>query len=486
MKSGLIFSLFILIVFPATLEAQQSWTLQQCIDYALQHNIGVRQNLAQQQRSEIATLQSKLALLPEVNAGASHGYNWGQRVDPYTNEFASARVQSNNFYLNGSLTLFNGLQKFYNIKQSEALLKAEQQNTEAAKLDIATQVSTAFLNVLINREILAVNQAQLELTQEQTSRMELLVNAGALNQSELYEIRAQQAQEQYNITTAANAVKLAMLQLQQLMNLPPEQSQNFDINGPEIADMPAEAVLQSPADIYAVATKAMPVVKAAEARREAANLSLSLSRGAYYPSLILSGTLATGYSGANQQPADEGINFGPQPIGTVVVNGNSQTVYSFVDYVEYSTFEPVGFRKQLEDNFNQNLQVQLNIPIFNGNTARANVQRSKIDVLESELAYADIKNQLYFEIEQAHADALAALDSYYAAKKAAESLELAFSFAEVRYEQQLINTVDFNDVKTRYNAAQSQMIQARYDYIFKLLLLDFFQGKPLKDLSSKL
>jgi outer membrane protein len=223
----------------------------------------------------------------------------------------------------------------------------------------------------------------------------------------------------------------------------------------------------------------MPQVQAAEARQSAAEYALSSTQGQLYPSLQLSGSLGSGFSELNQVITDEG-EFTTFPIGTVVVGGDVLPVNSFPQPDPTTqTFETKSFSDQLQDNFNQNLQLTLSVPIFNGWSAKANVERAKINQLDANLSYRQITNQLRFDIEQAYADAKAAMNTFLASEQAVRALEESFKYAEVRYEQEVINAVDFNLTKTQYTNAQVDMLRSKYDFVFRTKILDFYLGNPI-------
>jgi len=472
-------TIFILLLSLSGSAFAQNWDLQKCIDYAYQNNVTVQQSALNVQRSEIGVKQNRLGLLPNLNGGATYGFNFGQRIDPFTNQFATERVATGNIFLGSSLDVFNGFTKVNNVKNSQQNLLASQYDLESIKNDISLQVCLAYLRVLQNKESLAVSQNQIDITQQQVDRMGKLVEAGQMPRGTLFDLESQLAQEQLNLVTAQNSVSLALLSLTQLLQLEPEEARNFDIEKPDLTDEGVELMTNDAQDIYIRAKSLMPVVQAAEARQSAAEYALNASQGQLYPSLQLSGSLGSGYSGINQIVTDEGesISF---PIGTVAVGDDILIVNSFPQPDPTTqTFETKSFGDQLEDNFNQNLQLQLNIPIFNGWSAKANVERAKINRLDADLSYRQVTNQLRFDVEQAYADANAAMNTYLAAQQAVRALEESFKYAEVRYEQDVINAVDFNLTKTQYTNAQVDMLRAKYDFVFRTKILDFYMGNPI-------
>lgn len=474
------FSLLFSTMLALAVSAQEKWDLQKCINYALENNLTVQQSKLNIERAEIGLTQSKYALLPNLNAQATHGYNFGQRIDPFTNQFASERVQSNNFFMSSSLDLFNGFAKINTIKRNEADLVASQYDLKTIQNDISLQLCLAYLQILRNRENADIAREQLTLTQSQVERTRILVDAGQLPQGNLFDAQAQAAQEELNLVNAENAIDLAKLNLTQIMQLSPDQAANFEITTPDLSDEGAELLNNSAMDIYIRAKQEMPQVQAAEQRRTAAEYDLKVAGGNLYPNLTFSGSVGSGYSGANRLPVGEGVT-GFFPIGQVDVNGTTFPVLSLVPQTIYpdGKYETKSFNDQLSDNFNQNLQLNLIIPIFNGLSARSNLNRAKINRLDADIAYSQVSNQLRFEVEQAYADAKAAINSFLAAQKAVLALEESFNYAQVRYEQGVINTVEFNDIKTQYTNAQSNMTNSKYDFVFRTKILDFYLGNPI-------
>ncbi|NEN25164.1 TolC family protein [Cryomorpha ignava] len=466
-------------LFSLGLSAQEKWDLQKCIDYALQNNLSVQQSKLNIERAEIGLTQSKYALLPNLNAQATYGYNFGQRIDPFTNQFATQRVLTNNLFMSSSLDIFNGFSKVNTIKRNEADMVASEYDLKTIQNDISLQLCLAYLQILRNKENAAIAQEQLTLTQSQVDRTQILVDAGQLPQGTLYDAQAQAAQEELNLVNAENAIVLARLNLTQIMQLTPQEAEEFEIVTPDLSDEGTELLNNSAMDIYIRAKQEMPQIQAVEQRKTAAEYDLKVANGNLYPNLSLSGSVGSGYSGANRIIVGEGSNVGFVPIGQVqgtgapVVTIQEQTIYNDGD------FKTKSFTDQLSDNFNQNIQLNLVIPIFNGLAARSNVNRAKINRLDAEITYAQVSNQLRFDVEQAYADAKAAMNSYLAAQKAVMALEESFNYGQVRYDQGVINTVQFNDIKTQYTNAQSSMTNSKYDFVFRTKILDFYLGNPI-------
>lgn len=460
-------------------QADQKWDLAECIAYAMANNLTVQQSKLNIERAEVGVHQSKYELLPNLNAQATYGYNFGQRIDPFTNQFATNRVASSNLFMSSSLDIFNGFSKINTLKANQEDLLVSQYNLAEIQNDIALQICLAYLQILRNKENVAISQAQIELSQRQVERMQKLVEAGQEPRGSLYDAQAQVAQEQFNLVTAQNGVDIALLNLVQLMELPRDSAQKFEVVIPDLSDEGTEMLNSSVAEIYSRAINQMPQIQAAKHNITAANYELKVAKGRLYPNLSLSGSVGSGYSGANTILIGSGTNVGPVPIG--VVTGSGATVTTLDDQLIYTDadFETKNFGNQLDENFNQNIQLNLSIPIFNGLTAQASKQRAKINRVEAKLNYAQVTNALRFDIEQAYADAKAAMNRYLAAQKAVLALEESFNYAQIRFEQDVINALQYNDVKTDYTNALSNMTNAKYDFVFRTKILDFYLGKPI-------
>jgi len=352
-------------------------------------------------------------------------------------------------------------------------MKASQFDYENVKNDISLQLCLFYLDILLNKENVAIAKEQVKISEAQVARVQQLVDAGQEPRGSLYDAESQLAQEEFNLTRAQNQVVLSRLNLVQLLQLSPEEAENFEVVSPDLSDEGIELIDNSARDIYLRAKQTMPDIKAAEARRLASEYNLASAQGNLYPTLSLSGSIGSGYSENNTvQAGDPTVE--TFPIGRV--EGTNNLVLTVQLIYERRT---KNFTSQMEDNFNQNVQLSLNIPIFNGNSARAAMTRAKINQLDADISYSQISNQLRFEIEQAYADAKAAMNSFTSAEKAVRALEESFKYAEVRFEQNVINAVEYNNIKTQFTNAQSDMIRAKYDFVFRTKILDFYLGNAI-------
>ena len=471
MKSGFIVLVcFLLLSFQG--KAQESWSLQKCIEYALENNISVKQNELNADLAKENYNQSIANMAPSLNAGASHSYNWGQRIDPFTNTFATNRVRSNNLYLSSQVTLFSGLQLQNTLKQNSLNYMAGKYDVEKMKNDIVLNVATAYLNVLFAQELLSVAKTQKSITEAQVSRTQKLVDAGTLPQGNLLDLQAQLASDELNEVNTQNQLDIALLTLSQLMNI--KVGSDFSIVRP-LLEMPSNPMIaESPEQIYQFALNNQPSIKSAETKVLSAEKGVKIAKGTAYPSITLSGSIGSGYSGLSQKV----VGYEQGTPGIIGYTADTVPVYSVSSSVIPIT-EKTPFGEQLKNNVNENLGFNLNIPIFNGWQSHNAISRAKIAKQNAEYTLRLSEQNLRQTIEQAHVDAQSALKQFYATQKTVEALSQAFDYAEKRFNVGALNSTDYNTAKNRFNNSQSDLLRNKYNYIFKSKVLDFYMGKPI-------
>ncbi len=469
-KIFLVFSIFFAVITAS--HAQKTWSLEDCIEYALTNNIEVKQQMLNIQYGEEGLLQSKLNMLPNLNGYASNGYNWGQTIDRFTNEFATERVRSNNFYLSSQFTLFNGLQQMNTIKKNELDLMTTRYNVDKFMDDVSMNIAAAYLQILYYKELKRVAEAQLDISQQQVNRTSKMVDAGTLARGDLLLIDAQLATEELNLINVQNNLDISYLTLIQLLDLP--SLEGFEIEEPDLAAVKAPQAPLGADAVYDIALGARPEVKAAEFNVQSSEKNLSLARGVLSPVLGLSGSWGTGYSGARMNYQYQDIT--NYPIG---MTESGETVFSLYPYSEVVSSEVAPFVDQIDENLNTSVMLNLSIPIFNGWYVRSNISKAKIGIESAELALESTKLNLRKVIQQAYADVVAALKTHAAAEKMVVATSESFKYADQKFNVGLINSVDYNEAKKELTKAQAELIQAKYDYIFKTTTLDFYMGRPL-------
>jgi outer membrane protein len=449
--------------------AQQSLTLEQCIELAWNNNLQVKQTELNLEASEAQLLSAKANVLPNLNGFASHNYNWGQRIDPFTNQFANTRVQSNSFGLATSIDLFNGFQNYHNILSQEAGMESSKFSLETQKNAIALSVASSFLQVVLIEELILAAEQQVGISQNQLSRVKQLVEAGASNMGVQYELEAQLSRDRSNLTQRRNDYLLAQLQLKQMMMVPADET--IALIKPSI-EADSTIRLESAATVYGYAEGSMPEIKSAEYSLLQWERQLNAARSGYYPSLSLSGSIGTGYSGL--RTTVESVSLVGQEVYGFTAGGEDVYIP-----VYDATLVKVPFGTQLGDNFNQFVGLSLNVPIFNRYNVKNQVKQAEISRSIAELQLEQEKQGLRQRIESARTDAFAARELYKANVEALKSARKAFEFAEKRFEAGAINAMEFNNSKNNLQIAEAQVSRSLYDYIFKTKVLDFYMGKPL-------
>lgn len=462
-----IFSCF--CAFTAFPQNGNKWTLQQCIDYALKYNPTLKQNELTTEINAVNLKQSKYNILPTLNGGANHTYNIGRTIDRYTNTFANATVLSENFYLASGVTLWSGLQQYNLIKRNQYTYLASLSTYEQQKYDLALNVSSAFLQVVYNQELLKVATQQADISNQQLERTQKLADAGSMAMSSVYDIKAQLATDQYSQVNAQNNYNLSMLSLKQLLYL--DTLDNFDIERPNLLQSLENLAAYNPLDIYNSSLKTQPRIKSAEYTLMSSEKNLSYARGRISPTLSFNASIGTGYSGLARDIVNESYSY--EAVGATA---SGEVVYAPNPVV---TTRKTPWDVQFSDNINKSLGFTLNIPLFNGLSTYSNVQTAKLQLLSNKYNYDIIRQQLYKTIVQAHTDAQGALNKYAAAKAAYEASDQAFNYAQQKFNAGVLNSFDYNNSKNRLLKTQTDMLNAQFDFAFRLKVLDYYQGKPL-------
>jgi outer membrane protein len=457
----------------AAQDAPKVWNLKECIDYALQNNINVKRSLLAVDNAEINLLQSKATMLPTVNGGASYGLNWGRSVDPTSNAFIEQQINSINFNGNSNFLLFNGLRLLNTVRQNQLENKASIEDYNKAKNDVILSVVTFYLNVIFNKELYQNAQFQLNTTDQQLDRTRKLAEAGSVPRGNVLDLEAQSATNELNLVNRENALNLSLLQLKQALQLP--GTTPMDVEVPSIEMVEQLALDKNAEDIFGIAKQAMPEMKAAQLRVSSTSMALKAARGSYLPRLNLSGNIFTNYSSALKIPMDI-VQTLPQ-IG--VVQGSNTPVFALNTVNVPTSFAEKPRNEQFNDNVSKALSFQLQVPIFNGLATRSNVQRSIISNQQAVITLQDNENRLRQTVETAYNDAVAAAKTFQSATKQVTARDEAYRMNKQRFENGAINFVDYQVSENNLFQAKSDLLRAKYDFIFKKKVLDFYEGKPI-------
>ncbi|MFC2136779.1 TolC family protein [Bacteroidota bacterium] len=465
---------FLMIIFFIQIFSQEaSWSLERCVQYALENNIQIKQQELNAEYNNNKLTQSKYGLLPDLNLGASHGYSFGRALDETTYEFTdNETVRSNNVGIRSSVTLFSGFQNINTIKQNEFDLQASLKDVEQIKNNVSLTIASAFLNILFNEELVTISYEQLELTKQQVERTEKLLEAGSVARGRLLEIQAQAASEELRLINAQNQLDISYLTLIQLLEL--DSVADFQIDFPSNLSIDQQNTeLLSIDAVYNQSLTALPQIKSAEFRLKSAEKGLDIAKGMRYPSLSFNGTYGSVYSSIRSRQTGLGLS---DPIDI----GNTQSGEIVFGSTPIPILEDYPFMDQMNDNISTTLTFNLSIPVFNKYMVKNNVDNAKIGILNSQLELENQKNILYKDIQQAYANAIAAFKKYQATEKALTAMEESFRYTQEKYEVGLVNTVDYNAAKNQLAQTESDLLQAKYEYIFKTKILDFYRGIPIK------
>jgi len=453
---------------------QKVWTLDDCINYALDNNLEIQKQVELVESNKASLLQSALAMLPDLNASASNIWNTGQTIDQYTNTFATVWTRSNNFNLQSNVVLFNGLQKFNLVKQNKIDLLATKYDLDVMKNDISLTVAGYYLDILFNKELLDVAESQLRVTQEQVERTRKMVEAGASAQGDLLNIQAQASAEELTMVEAMNRLKISYISLQQLIDLP--ISSDFDIEKPRLKPVAAPKELITPDVIFAHAMNTRPEIKSGELKVQSAQKGLAIAKGAQSPSIYVGASYGTGYSGASRQ-IDPNV---PPVIKEYPIGITQLSRDTVLGYQTSYTYRTKSFTDQWNDNDNFTLGINLQIPIFNGWQVRSAISQAKIQRNIAELDLEQQKRTLRNTIEQAYADAVAALQKFNSATQKVSAQEKSFDYTDQKYDVGMVTSYDYNNSKKELTRSQSELLQAKYDFIFKTTILEFYMGYPIR------
>lgn len=434
-KTIAISSLTILCSF--NLQAQESWNLERCINHAIEHNLSIKQKEAAREQSEIELSTAKWSRSPNLNGNIGQSFNFGRALQA-DNTYGNHNTNNSSFSLGTSIPLFTGMQIPNNIALSKLNLKAATEDLEKAKEDISIQVASFFLQVLFNHELTKVARNQTQLSQEQLEKKVAFFKSGKASEADVLEAKSRLAQDQLSVVQAENNYQLALLDLSQLLELP--SPEDFHISIPDIDSFKTE--LSLPEEIYAQAMMNKPAIKAAQYRLQGAEKSIRIAQSAYYPQL----------------------SFGAG-IGT--------------NYYHLSGIENEAFHTQWRQNMNKYLQFSLSIPLFNRFQTRNRVKSARIQHTALAWQLEESKKTLYKEIQQAYYNALAAESKYKSSLSASESAEASFRLMSEKYANGKASATEYNEMRTAWMKALSEGIQAKYEFVYRSKILDFYKGIPL-------
>ena len=455
----------------------KEWTLQECIEYALENNISVEQAALDVELAKTRVADAYGDFMPSINGSASNSWNTGLTQNVTTGILQTQTTRNFSAGVTASISLFDGLRNFKNLQLAKMSTLASEYSLEQMKDDIALFVANSYLQVLFNKESLKVIEAQHEITLQQLDRVQDLVDAGAVPRGDLLEIKANSANEEQRIIVAENQIKISLVALAQILQI--KDYENFNIAERDYNVFGSELMQQPVSEVIAAAEESRYEVKIARINENLAEKQRQIAKGAYYPTLGAFFNYNTRESGAGRF-----ISGGLDPdnpyrqIGFVEATEEIVVAPNMVTEIG----NPLPFFEQLRLNDGVSYGLQLNVPVFNGFATRNAVKRSEVEVKKSQLRLEQTRLDLEANVYQAYTDAKGALKAYEAALVALEAQLLAYEYATERYNVGLTNSLDFSQAKLNLENAQSEVVRTKYDYIFKLKVLELYFGVPISDL----
>lgn len=453
----------------------KKWTLQECVEYALEHNISIQQSELDLKDAEVNKLDARGNFLPNINAQATHSWNIGLNQNVTTGILENLTTMFTSGGLGMNVDLYNGLQNVNQLRRSNLALLANQYRLDDMKDNISLSVANGYLQILFNRENLVVARAQYAVTEQDLKRTVELVESGVVARGDLLEIEATAATQEQQIVNSENNLRLSRIALAQLLLI--NDYENFDVADEDFEVKPSEILNNSPSEIFATAVTQRNDIKFAEANIELAETDIKLAKGVLYPRL-------SGFYNYNTRASYQDIiggfeldpNNPTRQIGTVEGTGQSVIAPNTIPIVE--AMDP--FLYQLGVNDGHSFGVGLNIPILNGFSARNSVKRNRINLERSKLQLDQSKLDLENIINQAWNDAKAAIKAHEAAQKTLEARQLAYDYSKERFDVGLMNAFDFSQAQSRLDNAQAEVIRTKFDYIFRIKVLEFYFGLPIE------
>ncbi len=440
-KVSLLFGVLFSTAFGLVTSAQEVITIQQAIDNTLKNNLQVKQSQFSESLNDVNLQQSKAALYPSLNASINQNLGWGR------NQVASGLFQNTQNYnlnagVNSSVDLFNGFAKINQIRQNKALIEVGKTNTEKVKNDLILSVITSYMQILFNKDFLKAAQQQLEVARQQLNQQQQLLEVGNKTLADVSQAKSQVASAELSVTDAENALAISYLTLAQLMDIP--SASVYQVQAPLVDSFKQPSVKYSAENVYQTALQQFPDIRLSSANTRAAELGVEVAKGNLFPRLSFSGSYGTSY------------------------------YYSENPLINNDTFE-----KQLKDNISKGIGLSLTIPIFNGLQAKASVKRARINLMQKRTDEQLAKNNLNKVVYQAVADLRAAESKYESTGNAFAAQKDAFYVIEQRYNVGLANSVEYSTAQTNRNKAEIDLIQAKYDLLFKSKVIDYYLGKQI-------
>ncbi|MCB0551931.1 MAG: TolC family protein [Phaeodactylibacter sp.] len=453
--------------------AQNTWSLEKCIDYARQNNLSVKQAEYSIKNTDLTRKQNEFNRLPGLSGRTSGGLQFGRTIDPTTNSFNTEQITFNSFSIDLNATLYSGNRLNNAVKQSRIDLEAARLDAQATVNDIGLSIANAYLSILLAEEQLENARRRLELSQSQLDQTDKLIRAGSLPPNDRLDFLSQIALDEQSIIEAQNLVAIGYLNLKQIMEIDPNEDIRIvrpeSINIPEGVD-PQGFQLN---EVYNAALQTQPQIRAADLRLESAQLEENIAHAGFLPTLSLFASLNTNYSSAFQSPI-----FGLVRSKQTVFINNDPVEIEFENEAPVD-YKNIAFGKQFNDNFGQTVGLSLGVPIYSNHSNRIAVERARLNVLNTQVTNRQQRQQLKTDVQRAIADARAARETLQASQRTADASQAAFENAEKRFKLGAINSLEYTTARNNLDRALVDVIRAKYQYLFNLKVVDFYLGRPI-------
>ncbi|TDO28210.1 TolC family protein [Sediminibacterium goheungense] len=446
--------------------------LRNCIETAIAYNLQVRQTAYQLATDKASLQQAKASRLPSLNGNIGHGINQGRSIDPFTNSYVNSEIAQANYGINSSVTLWNGSAINHSIKQNELNVQASEMSWQQEKDNVTINVILAYLQVLSNKEQLSIAEKQVAITKGQVERLIVLNNSGAIAPATLYDLQGQLGSDQLSLLSIKNSLETAKISLAQLMNQ--AYSPDMDL---EPLETNGNAVLYDAGadEIFKTATQQLAMIKAAEFRQKSAQKSVLTARALLLPTLSLNGGLGTNYSSV----ASRQLFLGSSDVATAqYVTVNNTKIPVFAPQSNFSS-QKISYGDQWKNNFNSSISINLQIPILNRLQGKTRIKQAQITEQRAAFETESIKTQVHRAVDQAYINMQTSLERYKTLEKQVADFTASFKAAEVRFNAGVNTVVEYMLAKNNVDRANANFIAAKYDYILRMKLLDFYQGKAL-------
>jgi len=429
---------FALITILCVLDARETWSLSDCIQHAMEHNLHVKRQNKEIERQAIQLQTSRLHRLPDVNAGGTQKFDFGRSLNR-ENTYDDTNSQNGALSLTTEVTLFNGMKTTHSIARQQLELGVQLENLEVIKNDLSLQIAFNYYQILLNTEIVRIAQEQITLSRELEEITKTLASHGKIASSQIYDVQAQVANDELNATKARNLLRMSVVELVQLLEM--EDVGAFDVQAEQ--EEITSFLIQNPQDVYQLASQTMPQIRSAEMTVESSEKAIKIAQSGYYPTVSFAAGVSSGY-------------------------------------YHYSNFENTSLGNQMENNLQKTVYLTMRIPIFNRNSTRNAIRTARKNHEESILIAEQSRKSLYKEIQKAYYDAISAQEKFLSTEKAVYANAEAMRYALEKYNAGKFTAYEYNEVKMKLSNSLSEQAQAKYEFMLQRKLLDFYAGIPIQ------